>query len=93
MPTNKKFPQDILPQILVDNRSKEYAQNFQSFFREQLDLTTEMWNSPVQGFETDQVKRMLERVHKKAAKPKEALAEAQKASQAELEKVLKSAKV
>ncbi|HEY3080714.1 MAG TPA: extracellular solute-binding protein [Chloroflexota bacterium] len=93
MPTNKKFPQDILPQILVDNRSKEYAQNFQGFFREQLDLTTEMWNSPVQGFETDQVKRMLERVHKKAAKPKEALAEAQKASQAELEKVLKSAKV
>ena len=44
------------------------------------------------GFETDQVKRMLDRVYKKAAKPKDGLAEAQKASQAELEKVLKSTK-
>jgi ABC-type glycerol-3-phosphate transport system substrate-binding protein len=93
MPTNKKFPQDILTQIVVDNRGKEFAQSFQAFFREQLDNSTEMWNSPVQGFETDQVKRMLERVYKKAAKPKDALAEAQKAAQAELEKVLKSAKM
>ncbi|HEV8639007.1 MAG TPA: extracellular solute-binding protein [Chloroflexota bacterium] len=92
MPTNKKFPQDILPQILVDNRGKEFAQSFQAFFREQLDITTEMWSSPVQGFETDQVKRALERIHKKAAKPKDALAEAQKATQAELEKVLKNVK-
>jgi ABC-type glycerol-3-phosphate transport system substrate-binding protein len=92
MPTNKKFPQDVLPQILVENRSKEFAQSFQAFFREQLDITTEMWNSPVQGFETDQIKRALERIHKKAAKPKEALTEAQRATQAELEKVLKSAK-
>jgi multiple sugar transport system substrate-binding protein len=92
MPTNKKFPQDILTQIVVDNRGKEFAQSFQAFWREQLDNSTEMWNSPVQGFETDQVKRMLDRVYKKAAKPKDGLAEAQKASQAELEKVLKSTK-
>jgi hypothetical protein len=49
-----------------------------------------MWTSPVQAFANDQITRMIEQVYTKAATPQEALAEAQKACQTELEKKLQS---
>jgi multiple sugar transport system substrate-binding protein len=49
-----------------------------------------MWTSPVQNFANDQITRMVEQVYTKAAAPADALAEAQKACQAELDKMMKS---
>ena len=48
-----------------------------------------MWDSPVQNFATDQLSRALEQIINKASAPKDALAEAQQVTQAELEKTLK----
>jgi hypothetical protein len=47
-----------------------------------------MWDSPVQSFSNDQLSRAIEKIYTKAATVAEALAEAQTASQAELERVL-----
>jgi hypothetical protein len=56
-----------------------------------MDIATPMWNSPVQDFATDQIGRALENIYAKKSTPKDALAEAQKACQAELDKLLKGA--
>jgi ABC-type glycerol-3-phosphate transport system substrate-binding protein len=88
LPTNAKVPDDIVPSKLVERRGQEYAEDATAFFREQLDIATPMWDSPVQTFAIDQLTRVLEQISTKAAKPKDALAEAQKACQAELDKVL-----
>lgn len=88
LPTNANVPDDIVPNKLVERRGKEYAEQTIQFFRDQLENSTPMWDSPVQTFAVDQLTRALERVSNKAAKPKAALAEAQKACQGELEKVL-----
>ena len=47
-----------------------------------------MWDSPVQDFATDQIRRALEQIIHKVATPKNALTEAQKACQGALDKVL-----
>jgi hypothetical protein len=47
-----------------------------------------MWDSPVQDFATDQMRRALEQIMYKVATPRDALVEAQKACQGALEKVL-----
>jgi hypothetical protein len=47
-----------------------------------------MWNSPVQSFGNDQVARAMEKIYTKASSVMDALAEAQTAAQAELERVL-----
>ena len=88
LPTNAKIKPDIVPSKLVERRGQEYATDATSFFRDQLDIATPMWDSPVQTFANDQLTRALERISTKTAKPKDALAEAQKTCQAELEKVL-----
>lgn len=91
MPTNKKVDPNLLPASVVSNRDEAFARDAMDFFRRQQDISTPMWTSPVQSFGNDQLGRAMERIMTKAAKPKDALAEAQKASQAELEKVLKGA--
>ena len=88
LPTNAEVAPDIVPSTLVKNRGEDFAQNVTAFFRDQLDVATPMWDSPVQTFANDQLARALERISTKTTKPKEALAQAQKACQAELEKVL-----
>ena len=90
LPANKKFPRDLLPETLVKKRGAEFAKRALDFFYGQFETSVPMWTSPVEDFSVDQLTRALERVTAKAAKPKDALAEAQKASQAELEKVLKA---
>lgn len=47
-----------------------------------------MWKSPAQSFGADQIARVLEKIYAKAAPVVDALAEAQRAAQAELERVL-----
>jgi hypothetical protein len=49
-----------------------------------------MWDSPVQDFAMDQLRRALEQIMHKVATPRSALSEAQKACQGTLEKVLKA---
>ena len=48
-----------------------------------------MWTSPVADFSNDQVYRAIEQIMYKQSSPKDALGEAQRASQAELERVLR----
>lgn len=47
-----------------------------------------MWDSPVHTIATDQLTRAAERISTKDSSPKDALAEAQRSCQSELEKVL-----
>lgn len=89
MPTNAKVP-PVVPEGVVQKRDAAFAEDVMAFFRGQLDVATPMWDSPVQSFAMDQITAMLERVFTKQSPPKEALTEAQKACQAELEKVLAS---
>ena len=92
MPANKKVDTAaFLPPVVAKERSPEFAKDLMTFFIGQLAVATPMWNSPVQAFANDQITRMLEQVFTKKATPKDALAEAQKATQTELEKVLKTA--
>ena len=90
LPTNRKVPPEILPTALIEGKGQAFARDIMTFFRGQLDLATSMWDSPVQDFATDQIKRALEQIMYKVMRPRDALAEAQKACQRALEKVLKA---
>jgi len=74
--------------ILVEKRGAEFAQSATDFLSEQAKIVTPMWDSPVQGFGNDQLGLAMEKIYTKTATPKDALAEAQLASQAELDRVL-----
>ena len=76
------------PKILVEKRGEEFATDATAFFSEQAKIVTPMWDSPAQGFGNDQLRLAIEKIYTKAATPKDALAEAQVASQAELDRVL-----
>ena len=76
------------PKILIEHRGEEFAKDATAFFGEQAKIVTPMWDSPAQGFGNDQLKIAIEKIYTKAATPKDALAEAQAASQAELDRVL-----
>jgi multiple sugar transport system substrate-binding protein len=91
LPTNKHVPTDLLPKLTTEKRGEEFTKDVTNFFHKQLDVATPMWNSPVQDFANDQVGRALENIYAKKSTPKDALAEAQKACQAELDKLLKGA--
>ena len=90
LPANLKVPRDLLPTALVDGKGKAFAQDIMTFFRDQLDIATPMWDSPVQDFATDQLRRALEQIMHKVATPRNALAEAQRACQSALDKVLQA---
>jgi multiple sugar transport system substrate-binding protein len=90
LPTNRQVPYDLLPEALVAGKGKVFAQDITHFFCDQLDMATPMWDSPVQDFATDQIKRALERIIHRVAKPREALATAQKACQEALDRVFKA---
>lgn len=76
------------PDVVVERRGAEFAEDITAFLQSQAAIVTPMWNSPVQGFGQDQLARAMEKIYTKAAPVKEALAEAQTAAQAELERVL-----
>jgi ABC-type glycerol-3-phosphate transport system substrate-binding protein len=87
LPTNRQVP-DLVPEIVVEKRGEEFAKDIVSFFRGQLDVTTPMWDSPVQNFAIDQLLQAMERIFNKQAAPQEVLAETQQVCQAELERVI-----
>jgi ABC-type glycerol-3-phosphate transport system substrate-binding protein len=91
MPTNKNVDVSTLyPKVVSEKRGEAFAKDVMKFFFDQLNVATPMWTSPVQNFANDQITRMVEQVYTKKAAPKDALAEAQKACQTELEKVMKA---
>ena len=91
LPINKNVDVGaLLPRTLAARRDPAFARDILAFFFHQLDVATPMWLSPVQNFANDQMTRMLEQVWTKNATPKDALAEAQKSCQAELDKVVKA---
>lgn len=87
VPTNSQV-QRKAPAGLVEKRGQEVADDITAFLGEQSAIVTPMWNSPVQSFYTDQIARAVEKIYTKASPVKDALAEAQAATQAELERVL-----
>lgn len=91
LPANRKVPNDLVPARTVERRGQAFALDVTTFFRHQLEVATPMWNSPVQDFANDQIGRALELIYNKKSAPKDALADAQKACQAELDKILKTA--
>ncbi len=91
MPTNKNVDTSVLKvPIVLEKRGAEFHDGLLKFFFGQMDVATPMWTSPVQGFANDQITRMMEQIFNKTATPKDALVEAQKACQTELETVLKA---
>ena len=59
----------LLPTALINGKGKAFAQDIMDFFRDQLDSATPMWDSPVQDFATDQIRRALEQIMHKVATP------------------------
>jgi multiple sugar transport system substrate-binding protein len=90
LPTNKLVPTDLIPQLVLEKRGQEFGADVTAFFHAQLDVATPMWNSPVVEFAHDQVGKAANAILNKTSSPKDALSAAQQASQAELERVLKS---
>jgi hypothetical protein len=90
LPTNAKVPL-LVPQVAVEKRGEEFATEITEFFRGLLDISTPMWTSPVTDFANDQLTLAIDKIMYKEASPKDALGEAQQASQSELERVLNSA--
>jgi multiple sugar transport system substrate-binding protein len=90
LPTNAKVPL-LVPKVAVDKRGEEFANDITAFFRSQLEIATPMWTSPVVDFANDQIYRAIEQIIYKQTSPKDGLGQAQRASQAELERVLASA--
>ncbi len=87
VPTNSQVNPEP-PTIVVERRGQEFAEDITAFLQSQAAITAPMWDSPVQSFSNDQLSRAIEKIYTKAATVAEALAEAQTASQAELERVL-----
>ncbi len=87
IPTNADAPA-VLPQVVVESRGEEFAQEIMDFWAAQAEIATPMWDSPVQSFANDRLRQALERILTKAVAPAEELASAQQACQAELESLL-----
>jgi len=87
VPTNSQV-QLKAPTSLVERRGQEFADDLTAFLATQAAVVTPMWNSPSQSFGNDQMARAMEKIFTHASPVKEALADAQTAAQAELERVL-----
>ncbi len=87
IPTNADAP-DVLPQTVVDSRGEEFAAQIMDFWAAQAEISTPMWDSPVQGFAIDRLTQAIERIFTKAAAPAEEMAAAQADCQAALEELL-----
>lgn len=90
LPTNVLVPVTT-PTGIIENRGQEFADTIIAFFRDQFQIATSMWDSPVQAFAIDQLSSAIEQIQTKQTAPADALAEAQLACQAELESVLRDA--
>ena len=70
--------------------SKVTHESTRPFWASQAEMATPMWDSPVQALQMDQMSIAIDRIMNKQSTPAEALAEAQRVCQAELEGVLAS---
>ena len=82
----------LLPAVTLQNQGKAFAQDVMNFFHKQLEASIPLWNSPVQDFAQNQLKKAIDQIMYKSSKPKDVLAAAQQACQNELKRVLKAAK-
>jgi ABC-type glycerol-3-phosphate transport system substrate-binding protein len=87
IPTNAKVPETV-PTAVIEKQGEEFATRAIDFFRDQLSIATPMWDSPVQAVQLDQMTIAIDRIMNKQSTPQEALAEAQRVCQSELEGVL-----
>jgi multiple sugar transport system substrate-binding protein len=88
LPANRLVSTDLVPRVMVENRGQEIADDITAFFRGQLDVATPMWDSPVQDFANDRIREAADKIINKVASPRDALTEAQDASQTELDNTL-----
>lgn len=90
LPTNKNVRRELIraPQV-EEKRGRAFGEYTINFFYDMLDRSTPMWDSPVQGFATDQIKRAMDLILIGNEDAATSLGEAQKANQEQLEKVLK----
>ncbi|MCC5972595.1 MAG: extracellular solute-binding protein [Rubellimicrobium sp.] len=77
------------PTVVVEQRGEDFARDVTEFLQEQAGIVTPMWHSPVEAFAQDQLTLAIQKIFTKTAPIAEALADAQSASQAELERVLR----
>ena len=84
------FPRDVITQYLIDNVGADKAKDIHNYFIDYLEDAVEMWTSPIEDFGTDQINRAVDQVLHKVAAPKDALAEAQKVTQAKLEETMEA---
>ena len=61
MPTNALL-QAAPPDVIVNNRGEEYAQEVTGFLQEMAGIVTPMWDSPVQNFGMDQITLAVEKI-------------------------------
>jgi ABC-type glycerol-3-phosphate transport system substrate-binding protein len=87
IPANARAPRKMLPAVTVQHQGAAFALDLMAFFYHQLDISIPMWNSPVQTFAGNQLYKAVTRIMYKAARPREALAEAQHACQQQLMQV------
>ena len=90
LPSNKTVTRNLLPTVTTKKYGRAFAHDMMNFFYHQVDISIPCWNSPVQSFAQDQLQRTVERIMRKAVRPKQGLAAAQQACQSQLEKVLRS---
>lgn len=87
IPTNANAKQ-VVPDIVVETQGQAFAEDITAFWADQAKIVTPMWDSPVEAFGQDQLARAMEKIYTKVSTPAEALAEAQTASQGELDRFL-----
>ncbi len=88
LPANKTVTRNLLPTVTTQKYGKAFGHDMMNFFYHQLDISIPCWNSPVQSFAQDQLQRTVESILRKQVSPKQGLAAAQQACQAQLAKVM-----
>lgn len=87
LPTNALAQTEPLESV-VRERGADFAAEATAFLEEMATIVTPMWDSPAQSFGMDQLGLAVERIYNKTDTVEVALADAQTAAQAELERVL-----
>ncbi len=90
LPVNLAVKGKLVVPAVEKAKGEAFAADLVKFFQDQFTKSVPMWTSPVEDFAYDQLQTAYDKIMNKVAKPKDALAEAQKACQAELESTLKA---
>jgi ABC-type glycerol-3-phosphate transport system substrate-binding protein len=82
---------DIINKALEKQEGRERAVELQNYFAEMLKTTADVWTSPIESFATDTLASAVGELLNKKTAPSEALANAQKVIQAQLDETMKNA--